>query len=150
MDKLTYIKSPLLKTVKAGTVLLHTCDTTGSWKSPISLKLKKKYPNIYSEYQSWCSKNPNELIGSYLKFKDDGVIITCLFTGTGQGDTKELMLRNTQKAIRAFIQTLPYKSTVNSTKINPGLFNVPWDYTEKVIKACLSDRPDIQWIIYEV
>lgn len=140
---------------KAGpnAILVHACNAQGSWGAGVALQFKKKYPKAFEEYKNWCEKSPEALVGSYLKLKDGEAVIGCLFTSAGYGerkDTPEDILKNTKTSVRDFIMTLPYKAVVNSPKINAGLFNVPWKQTEEIIKACLQDRPDIQWVVWEI
>jgi ADP-ribose 1''-phosphate phosphatase len=148
-----YRKANLFKAAEPGAILLHSCNASGAWGAGIALQFKKKYPQAYKEYSTWCEKGPEELVGSYLKFKDKEVTIACLFTSAGYGDKKdseELIVKNTQKSIIAFLHSLPYRAVVNSPKINAGLFKIPWSTTEKIIKHCLLDRPDITWVVYEI
>jgi ADP-ribose 1''-phosphate phosphatase len=148
-----YRKANLFKAAEPGAILLHSCNASGAWGAGIALQFKKKYPQAFKEYATWCEKGPEELVGSYLKFKDQEVTIACLFTSAGYGDKKdseELIVKNTKNAIIAFLHSLPYRAVVNSPKINAGLFNIPWETTEKIIKHCLLDRPDVTWVVYEV
>lgn len=147
-----YRKGSLFKAAEPGAVLVHACNTQGSWGAGIAAQFKKKYPQAYNDYKNWCEKYPDELIGSYIKLKDKDTTIGCLFTSSGYGDKKdpqETILENTRKSIQAFIHTLPYRAVVNSPKINAGLFKVPWKETEKIIKTCLLERNDITWVIWE-
>jgi ADP-ribose 1''-phosphate phosphatase len=147
-----YRRANLFKAAEPGAILLHACNASGSWGAGIALQFKKRFPNAYKEYSNWCQKGPEELVGSYLKFKDKDVTIVCLFTSAGYGDKKdseETIVKNTLKSVKAFIHSLPYRAVVNSPKINSGLFNVPWATTEKIIKHCLLDRTDVTWVVYE-
>jgi len=150
-ENLTYKRGDLFKAAKPGAVLVHACNASGVWGAGIALQFKKKYPDAFNQYKSWCDKDPEELVGSYLKLKDKEVTITCLFTSAGYGerkDTEELIVKQTTSSIKNFLHSLPYKTVVNSPKINAGLFRIPWATTEKIIKHCLLDRPDIEWVVY--
>jgi len=146
-------KGNLFKAAKPGAILLHSCNASGAWGAGIALQFKKRYPEAYRQYVDWCQKGPDELVGSYLKLEDKQVTIACLFTSAGYGDKKdseELIVKNTKNAVQSFLHSLPYKSVVHSPKINSGLFKIPWSLTERIIKHCLLDRPDIQWITYSL
>lgn len=147
-----YRKGSLFNAASNGAVLTHACNASGVWGAGIAKKFAIKYPIAFNEYKNWCEKDPNILVGSYLKIKDSNITITCLFTSAGYGDTKDseqTILENTEKSIKALLHSMPYRSVINSPRINAGLFKVPWEKTEKIIKACLLDRPDIMWIIWE-
>lgn len=147
-----YRKGSLFKAAEPNAVLAHACNASGAWGAGIAKQFATKYPKALKEYKDWCEKNPEELVGSYLKLRDNEVVIACLFTSAGYGDQKddeETILKNTHKAIQAFLCSIPYRGVVNSPKINSGLFKIPWKRTEEVIKACLLDRPDVTWVVWE-
>lgn len=151
VTSLIYNKGSLFKAVEPGAILLHSCNASGAWGAGIALQFKKKYPDAYKQYQSWCSKDPEELVGSYLKLKDKDVTIACLFASAGYGEHKDdesTIVKNTYSGIKSFLHSLPYRAVVNSPKFNSGLFKVPWDTTEKIINHCLLDRPDVTWVIW--
>lgn len=150
-ENLVYKRGDLFKAAKPGAILVHACNTSGVWGAGVALQFKKKYPEAFNQYKTWCDKSQEDLVGSYVKVKDKEIIIGCLFTSAGYGDLKdseELIVKQTFNAIKNFLHSLPYKATVNSPKINAGLFKIPWATTEKIIKHCLLDRPDIYWLIW--
>ena len=149
--KIVYKKGNLFKAAVPGAILVHACNASGAWGAGIALQFKNKYPKAYEQYKVWCDKGPDELVGSYLKLKDDDITIGCLFTSAGYGDLKdseEIIVKQTFTAIKNFLHSLPYKAVVNSPKINSGLFKIPWATTEKIIKHCLLGRPDVTWVVY--
>lgn len=147
-----YRKGSLFKAAEPNAVLLHACNASGAWGAGIAKKFAEKYPKAFKEYKDWCEKDPEELVGSYLKFKDNEVTVACLFTSAGYGerkDTEDTILKNTLKGVQALLNSMPYRAVINSPKINSGLFKVPWKKTEEIIKTCLLDRPDITWVVWE-
>lgn len=153
MSQLVYKKGSLFQAAEPNAVLLHACNTKGSWGAGIAQQFKFKYPKAFEQYADYCKEIPSEeLIGSYVKLQDEGITIACLFTSVDYGDKKDSIdsiLKNTKSSVVDFLATMPYKATVHSPKINAGLFKVPWKDTERIIKACLEDRPDVTWVVWE-
>lgn len=146
-----YRKGSLLK---AKGLLAHACNAEGTWGAGIALQFQKRFPKAYKEYLEWCQKLKYELVGSYLKLKEnEDITVVCLFTSGTYGKNlpqPEIILANTKKAVDALLATIPYKGIINSNKFNSGLFNVHWDKTEDILKACLSKRPDVTWVVWEL
>lgn len=151
-SNISYRKGSVFK-AGPGAILAHACNAQGSWGAGVALQFKKKFPKAFEDYKKWCEKDPEVLVGSYLKLKEETNTVVCLFTSAGYGDRKDTpedILKNTETAVRDFIMTVPYKGVVHSPKINAGLFNVPWNKTEAIIKSCLNNRPDVQWVVWEI
>ncbi|KAF5845099.1 hypothetical protein GGP41_001232 [Bipolaris sorokiniana] len=108
-----------LFTAPPRTLLLHACNTQGSWGSGIALAFKKHYPNAYTIYHTFCTKehslkagNPVP-VGTTLLIPpvdgDKGHWIGCLFTSRRYGKGKDgvaEILRNTGRAVEGCLGLL--------------------------------------------
>jgi ADP-ribose 1''-phosphate phosphatase len=133
------------------TILVHACNTYGVWGSGIARVFKEKYPASFKEYHTFCKTQPGRVAGmSYLTNEGVG----CLMTSTGYADTLDeeaAILGNTLMALedlfRAYIpEDRPVE--IASNRFNAGLFNVPWERTEKILKAELLSHPNVTWTVY--
>ncbi|EMD95870.1 hypothetical protein COCC4DRAFT_114219, partial [Bipolaris maydis ATCC 48331] len=139
-----------LFTAPPHTLLLHACNTQGSWGSGIALAFKKQYPNAYTIYHAFCTKehslkagNPMP-VGTTLLIPpvdgDKGHWIGCLFTSRRYGKGKDgiaEILRNTGRAVEGCLGLLGLLGdevrSVRMCRINSGKFGVPWEGTEEVL-----------------
>ncbi|CCH44867.1 ADP-ribose 1''-phosphate phosphatase [Wickerhamomyces ciferrii] len=158
-----YIQKDLFKT-SAPAILAHACNTHGIWGGGIALQFSKKFPSTERKYINHCqSHTPSELLGTTLLIKselnDPGNlagkqphVIACLFTskgGGGDADSPQKIVENTERAIKDLenqlndtmedwlLDTKPTEGNwlIELPKINAGIFRVPWDETEKVLKG---------------
>lgn len=95
MSKITLIKGDLFA-APPNTILVHACNTVGSWGAGIALKFKKDYSLAYETYVAHCiSHTPDQLIGTTLIIRhtevspDRGHDIACLFTSRAYGRKKD-------------------------------------------------------------
>ncbi|XP_014562718.1 hypothetical protein COCVIDRAFT_83805 [Bipolaris victoriae FI3] len=136
-----------LFTAPPGTLLLHACNTQGSWGSGIALAFKKQYPNAYTIYHAFCTKEHSPKTGNSVPVGttllippvdgDKGHWIGCLFTSRRYGKGKDAageILRNTGRAIEGCLGLLGLLgeevASVRMCRINSGKFGVPWERTE--------------------
>lgn len=164
MSRLNYIKGDLFShKAQASSILAHACNCRGSWGAGVAAIFKKQFPSTYKLYVEHCKKhadNPAGLLGStYLirsEVSDPGNVgrgnvayVACMFTSDAFGrrkNTADDIVENTDKSMthleqqlqslaqKESIEQLDGKSVVNMPKINAGLFNVPWEETETVLK----------------
>lgn len=128
------------------TYMAHACNCQGGWGAGIALNFREKYPYSYQQYRIHCIE---ELPYPGMSFITSENII-CLFTSYKYGrqlDSPEEILKATKISLQGIIQDLPANSVVYSNKFNSGLFKVPWEQTEQILKKALEDRPDIDWIV---
>jgi ADP-ribose 1''-phosphate phosphatase len=135
-----YIKGDLFK-APATQLKVHACNCQGVWGSGVAVQFKDKYPLEYFLYNMFCLKYENLLQGKALILNNIG----CLFTSKNYGnkvDSPEQIVYNTEKAIRDLIS----KTTMDIAmpKINSGLFKVPWEQTEAVLKQF----PHVNFYVY--
>ncbi|KAF9533052.1 hypothetical protein CPB83DRAFT_845738 [Crepidotus variabilis] len=151
-DKLTYITGDLF-TSPAGSILIHACNTQGSWSAGIALAFKKRFPAQLRAYQAHCKATPDdELIGTclLLKMRDFEVNgnaknstdrgswdIACLFTSRAYGRRKDApgeIVMNTERAMRDLIRQNTEAKEMNACRFNSGKFAVPWRQTEEILQ----------------
>lgn len=161
-----YIKKDLFKAASPS-ILAHACNTHGIWGGGIALQFSKRFPSTEKIYVNHCSKySAEELLGTTLLInsspKDPGNtgtgsthVIACLFTsegGGGNADSPKQIVNNTQKAISDLETQLDNAKEdwlvatqkegdwlVEMPKINAGIFRVPWEDTEAVLKGSKLD-----------
>lgn len=127
---------------------------------------KRQFPSTYKLYVEHCKKhasNPSGLLGSTYLIKsessdpgnsgrDNVAYVACMFTSDAFGRRKngpDDIVENTDKLmshlesqLAELSRTEPIEEqegahVVNMPKINAGLFNVPWEETETVLKKHL-------------
>ncbi|KAK3902741.1 hypothetical protein C8A05DRAFT_33551 [Staphylotrichum tortipilum] len=138
------------------TLLIHACNTVGSWGGGIALAFRARYPSAYGIYRAHCLRStPNQLIGTALlipppvsaqgKEKALGHYIGCLFTSRRYGKTRdsvEEILAATGPAVRELMGMVARLEregkgrvgAVRMCKINSGLFAVPWEESQRVVE----------------
>ncbi|CAK1358170.1 unnamed protein product [Cercospora beticola] len=142
------------------TLLLHACNTEGSWGAGIALAFKKSYPSAFETYRDHCRLTPSdELIGTALLIppseEDDSDsskhFIGCLFTSVSKGqrkDSPDKILRATGTAVKDLVKKVgewndeqkeKKVGEVRMCKINSGLFGVKWERTQAVLEAIEVD-----------
>lgn len=70
-------------------ILVHACNTKGSWGAGIALAFKAKYPAQFELYRAHCREYGDNLIGSCLLIPGDTHDIACLFTSKAYGRRKD-------------------------------------------------------------
>jgi len=71
------------------TILVHACNTQGTWGSGIALAFRNKYPAQYERYRAHCVKHGASLIGTCLLLSGQNHDIACLFTSRAYGRRKD-------------------------------------------------------------
>jgi ADP-ribose 1''-phosphate phosphatase len=146
------------------TVLVHACNTQGSWGAGIALEFHERYPEAFKQYEQHCLvdyhpiKNP-VVTGSCLLIPPSedkpGAPkhwIACLFTSARYGknkDSNEMILSATASAFRTMLEhlhlfdaagKLPEITEIRMCRINAGLFNVKWKDTKKVLEGFVAAK----------
>ena len=88
MSKLSYIKADLFS-APDHTILVHACNTVGSWGGGIALAFREKYPAQYRMYNALCREYGDELIGTCFLIPGERHHIACLFTSRAYGRRKD-------------------------------------------------------------
>ena len=90
-------------------VLVHACNTLGSWGAGIATIFKRKYPAAYEVYHNECVEKGASLLGTCLLIPAGDKDIACLFTSRKYGrqtDPRDMILRSTRSAVRDLLQQL--------------------------------------------
>lgn len=133
------------------TVLVHACNTQGSWGAGIAKAFKEQYPEAYTIYHNFCVKQHNPKINSVptgtallISPVDEGDQkhwIGCLFTSAKYGrakDKAEVIVQNTGSAMAMLLELVKNAEDIDSVrmcKINSGKFGVAWERTEKMLQS---------------
>jgi len=146
-----YIKGDLFSA--QGCFLLHACNCRRNWGSGVAAQFARIYPGAYKQHQTLPANKPGEFQLLPTPSEIEGII--CLFTSNGYGryvDPPETILQNTKTALMAlgdFFFSRNLQVRIASPKINAGLFNVPWEQTEKLINSFVSSTT-IPWDVYHL
>jgi ADP-ribose 1''-phosphate phosphatase len=135
------------------TLLIHACNTIGSWGGGIALAFRNLYPAEFQIYRAHCARSsPNQLLGTALlippqkKGAGRGHWIGCLFTSRRYGRAKDPpgeILRATGPAMRDLMRLVVEEEVrrgvrvigeVRMCRINAGLFAVPWGRSKWAIE----------------
>lgn len=114
-------------------VLAHACNYEGVWGGGIAAVFRRKFPNAYKLYRDKCLQTGSDLLGTAFVIKDGPFLIACLFTN--DYTTVERVCELTRKSLLDLQSQLDPHTVVNMPKINAGIFNVPWECTEKAIES---------------
>ncbi|KAK4133083.1 hypothetical protein BT67DRAFT_450424 [Trichocladium antarcticum] len=137
------------------TLLIHACNTLGSWSGGIALAFRKHYPAAFRLYRSHCAgATPDQLRGTALLIppqrgdrKADGPAavphyIGCLFTSRRYGRTRDSpaqILQATEPAMRHLLRLVAAEGRevgeVRMCRVNSGLFGVPWEESKAVMEG---------------
>lgn len=140
-----------------GSFLVHAANAQGNWGSGIAAQIKELYPSQYEHYQQWAHSLGYSVFKSTTKDKH---CIVNLITSDGESnnpDPQADILINTTLAINDFLNVLdesdnPYLRFIRtpyiiySNKFNSGLFNVPWEQTERILNI-LTKRYNVTWVV---
>ncbi|KAF8195532.1 hypothetical protein BJ912DRAFT_1056765 [Pholiota molesta] len=113
---LSYIAGDLFL-APPNSILVHACNTQGSWGAGIALAFK---------------------LGTCLLIPGDVHDIACLFTSRAYGkrkDTPEEILAATQGAVQDLLKQNVQGKALHACRFNSGKFAVPWEDTEAILKA---------------
>jgi ADP-ribose 1''-phosphate phosphatase len=140
-----------------GSYLVHACNTAGVWGSGIAAEFKRRYPHAFAVYERSCQGNSSFALGKSWSIWDREHVVTCLLTSQGYGrwkSPKEDILRYTEMALNSFMQYVTEgtlrsdnrRMPIYSNKFNSGLFGVPWEETEAILKK-LTDQHRLDWTV---
>ncbi|KAG8816937.1 ADP-ribose 1''-phosphate phosphatase [Serendipita sp. 400] len=130
-------------------VLVHACNTQGSWGSGIAAAFKAKFPDAYEVYHQVCIEKGSALLGTSLLIPSGETDIACLFTSRGYGKNKypkRMILDSTRSAVADLQRQLEGSDKpIYGCRINAGLFRVPWEETVGVLQDL-----NFQMTVYEI
>lgn len=157
-----YIKGDLFShtpaSASAVSILAHACNCRGAWGAGVARVFRTRFPSAYRQYAQHCADHaddPAKLLGTTLLIPTTPgssgytLYVACFFTSDFAGAKKlgpQDIVRYTDLATSDLVRQvneLRAKGVnledngrgvvVNMPKINAGLFNVPWEDTEKVL-----------------
>ncbi|KAK3944534.1 hypothetical protein QBC46DRAFT_279844 [Diplogelasinospora grovesii] len=155
------------------TVLIHACNTQGSWGGGIALAFKQRYREAYKMYRMYCqasgtfASRDGDLVGkARLIAADNGTQhwIGCLFTSKRHGrarDSPGAILAATGPAMQDLLKQIARynKRTtrpenrigeLRMCRINSGLFGVPWERSKAVLEGIEVDEVVIEVTAYSL
>lgn len=154
--KLNYKNGSLFEAPE-DSILVHACNAKGVWGRGIAKEFKTRFPESFDEYFWLCSEskeNAYPLCGDALICsKENNYRVGCLITSYGylaDLDPPSVVLENTKLALHDICSQLVFVCVkeVHSNMFNSGLFNVPWEKTEQVLKDVLEDFPELTWTVW--
>lgn len=146
MGKLIYKKMSLFDAPK-GSVLVHACNAQGVWGNGIAKYMKQRFPHAFKHYTELC--RDCEIEGGFDIKYDNEYYVASIITSKDFGpnvSSPELILLNTTTSLYNLCLELNNDDIIYSNKFNSGLFKVPWEDTEKIIKVFV-DRYNLNWIV---
>ncbi|KAJ7745437.1 hypothetical protein DFH07DRAFT_16528 [Mycena maculata] len=133
--KITHIKADIFA-APPNTILVHACNTRGSWGAGIAVAFQARYPAAFVEYKNTCKKQGEELLGTCLLIRGETHDVACLFTSKDYGrrvDSPAEILKATRLAVADLLRQNEEGKELHSCRFNSEKFGVPWEETEKVL-----------------
>ncbi|KXS95472.1 hypothetical protein AC578_6861 [Pseudocercospora eumusae] len=142
------------------TLIIHACNTEGSWGAGIAAAFKSHYPSAYEIYHDHCHSNGGELRAKAFLIPpqpdDDDQhqhFVGCLFTSRRKGrkkDSPKQILGATGPAMRDLMRLVREcgmeVGEVRMCRINSGLFGVKWEETKAVLEGLEVGEGDFREI----
>lgn len=140
-------------------VLAHACNARGIWGTGVALGFIRRFPDAYTQYQSYCRKvlvQSRAGVSLVVNDRTSGREIACMITSVDYGanrDSEETILDQTRRAIisleldlQAFDRGLraggySTHEEVYLPRINSGMFGVPWEKTEAILQELVGKLP---------
>jgi ADP-ribose 1''-phosphate phosphatase len=154
MLKLYFKKGDLLKNMNTKDVFVHACNSKGSWGAGIALQFKMQFPEAYKQYNSYCFQKDTQ-VGDAFIAHERGYKIGCLLTSSGYGkftDPPKKIIVNTYYAVKDLLDQIEGEDIyIHSNVFNSGLFNVHWNFTQKVLeKIGFETERNIYWTVWDL
>ncbi|KAJ7141379.1 hypothetical protein C8R44DRAFT_603863 [Mycena epipterygia] len=147
LPKITHVKADIFA-APAGSILVHACNTKGSWGAGIAVVFQEKYPGAFAKYKNTCKKEGAALLGTCLLIRGEQHDVACLFTSKDYGrrvDSAADILAATKLAVADLLkQNVDPVKELHSCRFNSERFGVPWEETEKVLAELGAEM-----IVYE-
>ena len=148
---IAYKKGSLFDAPK-GSILVHACNAQGVWGAGIAKEFKNRFPESFKYYRRNCVLAEEPQVGkAYLLPLENGYQVGCLITSRCYGEDLDpitIILNQTESALSSlefYLKLNP--KPVYSNKFNSGLFGVPWESTENVLKSVIGD---CEWTVMEL
>jgi len=85
---MSYITGDLFS-APTNSILVHACNTQGSWGAGIALAFKQRYPDQFEVYRAHCKEHGEALASTCLLIPGERHDIACLFTSRAYGRRKD-------------------------------------------------------------
>ena len=148
--------------VQGKVILVHAANCQGVMGAGIASEFKKRFPEAVALYEYDFRKtgqltgmSPSAGTAKIYKTNNPDIFMGCLFTSWNYGkfvDHPDAIVTYTQHALKKFLrqtQAMP-NFKIYSNKFNSGLFHVPWEKTEELIKTELLKYPSVVWTICDL
>ncbi len=139
-----------------GSLLVHACNLQGVWGSGIAKEFKERYPRSFKEYEMECFRhliNVGDYLVSNQENKRNVISLITSFDYGKKVDSPAAILVNTTLALNSmandYFTDHDYPPKFYSNKFNSGMFKVPWERTEEILKVFV-ERYDLDWTVCEV
>ncbi len=145
MSNIKYVTGDLFELAPKDAYLAHAVNCQGVWGSGIAVQFRKKYPSAYKMYVDMCLEFGSHNAGHGDVFGK----VVCLYTSRDYGskkDTKKRILDYTRVSLNMITLENPEVKELHMPKINSGLFGVPWEETEAILKE-LDGK--LSFVVYE-
>lgn len=148
-----YKKGSVLSELNDKDFYIQANNALGNWGAGVAVDFKKHFPKTYEAHRA-----VNNKVGMGYYLTDDGYNVGCLITSHKFGrykDGREDIIINTYTALINFYRQLVKNdrqyATIHAPKFNSGYFDVPWEYTEKIIREVdnLFVDSSVHWVIWE-
>lgn len=133
--------------------IMHAGNCKGVWGSGIAKEFKARFPKSFEDYHNYCKSHKFGInaAGSYTMHSENDYHVTTILTSVGYADTKSTVEEILHFTSLSLISLLQYLSNIGIKEIycnrfNSGLFAVPWQKTESVIKL-VSEAYNIDFIV---
>ncbi|EJD39306.1 hypothetical protein AURDEDRAFT_71338 [Auricularia subglabra TFB-10046 SS5] len=139
MTTITHLLADLFAAPRSA-ILVHACNTQGSWGGGIAVEFHARYPAAFNAYREHCRAHDSDaIIGTCLLIPgvNDEHDVACLFTSRRYGarkDKPQQILEATESALRDLMKQNVSNKEIHACKFNSGKFGVPWSETEDVIR----------------
>jgi ADP-ribose 1''-phosphate phosphatase len=133
-----------------GSILVHACNAKGVWGSGIAKEMKERFPLAFRHYNAQCETYL--MTGNYDLTFDKTHTIASIVTSKDYGpnvDSPDEILVNTVIALYEALKYANRDTPIYSNKFNSGLFNVPWECTEAIIKVFVKQY-NLNWTVCEL
>jgi ADP-ribose 1''-phosphate phosphatase len=131
-----------------GSLIVHACNTQGSWGAGIAAHFARLYPDYYKAYAGQCIRYGNNLLGTSFVMAGRYHRVGCLFTSTGYGSKalyREDILNATRDSLLDMFTQISEDEEIHLPRINSGLFRVPWPMTKKILEE-FPERKFVVWV----
>lgn len=155
---LSYEKISLFEVPK-DSMLVHGCNAQGVWGAGIAAKFKSRFPSAFESYNAYCKDMMTDSPGkgaagkALISFGENGYFVGCLVTSVNYGERKDppsKIIAQTYLALDDFFNEyfrLGFTGKpIYSNKFNSGMFNVPWEETEKALRYFV-ELYDVDWVV---